>query len=127
MLKYLRIAVTALSLTACVLVIYLSYHAFGPTDGIVGEVLALIYDDQTVWPITDYSDNGFRAVRIGMSRGDVYSLIGRPINMQDDPDGIIRECWTWSGRDGSYRKREVIFRGNEVIGKVAGFEVVYID
>ncbi len=100
------------------------YHALGPTDGIIGEVRALVEDDETVWPVSGYSHNGFRAVRTGMSRNEVYRLIGPPISAKHDYGDNVFECWTWAQYNGSYRRREIIFRGDKVVQKVAGF---YID
>ncbi len=97
-------------------------YRWWPIDGVVGNLLSLICEEDTVWT-GGYSNDAFRAIRVGMSRREVYSLLGPPINSLDNGGGVI-ECWTHSPDDGHYRRRELTFQSDQVIKKVAEF---YVD
>ena len=84
-----------------------------PIDGFIGS-LFLLFEDGTVWA-DGYSDAGFKAVRVGMSRSEVYKLLGKPITSYDDRG---RRCEYWSAGQtiySSYRQREVVFKGDTVV------------
>jgi hypothetical protein len=82
--------------------------AVRPIDGFVGNVRLLFVEDTTNWADA-YTDSGFRAVRVGMSRSEVYKLLGIPFSARLYPDGTIGESWAMIRHASSYRQREVIF------------------
>ena len=82
--------------------------AVRPIDGFVGNVRLLFVEDATNWADA-YTDRGFRAVHVGMSRAEVYKLLGTPLFARHYDDGTIGEFWTRASYGSSYRHREVIF------------------
>lgn len=90
-----------------------------PTDGYIGSLILLFEDDGTVWA-DGYSESGFKSVRIGMARSEVYKLLGPPLTGNNYFDGTVGHCWTMSQLDSTYRQREVIFADDRVIEVIAG-------
>jgi hypothetical protein len=77
--------------------------------------------DGTTWA-SGYTDEGFQAVRVGMTRGQVYALIGKPlaIRTKDDPEGrglYDVECWSGISDEWDYRRREICFDDDVVSAK----------
>jgi outer membrane protein assembly factor BamE (lipoprotein component of BamABCDE complex) len=103
-------------------------------DGPSGVFFTIGFGDATVWA-KGYSDDAFRSIKIGMTRGEVHALLGPPLEIrqsynQFDFDtirqqpGEIVECWTTTPNDSSYRIRQVVFLGDRVVDKQAEF---YLD
>jgi hypothetical protein len=77
--------------------------------------------DGTTWA-SGYTDEGFQAVRVGMTRDEVYALIGRPlvVKLKEDPeDGgpYHVECWSGISEEWDYRRREIYFDNDVVTSK----------
>jgi hypothetical protein len=56
-----------------------------------------------------------------MKREEVYELLGRPLAMKTNRNGEIVESWTRSPGDTTYRRREVVFKGEVAIEKIGQF------
>jgi len=102
-------------------------------DGISGNLFAALSDD-TVWA-DGYSDDAFRSVRIGMTRAEVYGLLGPPLEVrqtlgtfdfdtQRQNAGEVVECWTRTPNNSDYRVRQIVFMGNLVVDKPT---MLYLD
>lgn len=107
-----------MALAAMLLTVYRRW----PIDGVESNLLSLICYEDTVWA-QSYSEEAFRAARIGMSREEIHHLLGPPIKTQST-SGEVRDSWTWSPDDGHYWRREVVFRGDIAVDKIAEF---YVD
>jgi hypothetical protein len=111
----MRFRFTSLFLIAVILCLLLcTAFMLRPIDGFFGAAFLLFFDDATVWADA-YSDNGFRAVRVGMSRSEVINLLGTPLVTASYPDGRVGERWTKGRSNLSYRRREVIFKENKAV------------
>jgi hypothetical protein len=102
-----------LAFTTVVAVIIGLLVRWWPIDGLLGNLLALGAEEDTVWA-HGYSDSAFQAVRAGMGRREVYRLLGRPLRDWGD-----QEEWTYSPGDTHYRQRIVYFAGDVVVKKQA--------
>lgn len=72
-----------------------------------------------------YTDGGFRAIRIGVSKEEVLGILGSPLKVwSDDREGLEIWGYTSTPSDSNYRIRVVQFRGGVVVGKVSEF---YVD
>ena len=120
------------TVVALALVIYRAWSM----DGVIGTLLGLSLEiaraDDTVWA-TGYSGEGFRAIRKGMSRNDVYRRLGPPLDLSRYPSSGIQspsaagetvECWTATEHNSSYWVREIVFKGDTVVRKLSEF---YVD
>ncbi len=83
----------------------------------------LVVGDDTVWA-ADFTDEAFRTVRAGMTRSEVYALLGPPLEVWDNGPARTYECWTRSPADTHYRERAVMFQGTKVVKKIGG---LYVD
>lgn len=105
-------------------------------DGLPGTLFSLVATSDTVYA-PGYSDEKFRSIHNGMIEGDVYSLMGTPIEVWIRSDGHWRRVpygvmktndiqWNYSASpsDKSYFRRVIQFRNGNVTGKVAEF---YLD
>src|SRR3954447_20359 len=66
-----------------------------------------------------YTDKGFQAVRIGMTRDEVYALIGRPLEVDDKEDPEEHNVYQvehWSRSQIGYLTREISFEKGVVKG-----------
>lgn len=113
---------TAIALTACRL---------WPLDGWLGIFCG---NGDTVWA-TGYSDNRWRSIHAGMTREEVYAVLGPPLEIRLSPTlfdfdtprqnpGEVVECWTRTPNNGSYSIRQLVFKGDDVVDKINEF---YID
>lgn len=92
-------------------------------DGISGNLFALLLPEDTEWA-PGYTDEGFRAARAGMTRREIYALLGPPLYTWENYGGAeVVEWWTRSPEDGHYRQRAVIFHGDKAVRKVGQFWV----
>jgi hypothetical protein len=92
-------------------------------DGISGNLLEVVFpeDEDTEWA-AGYTDNGFRAVSVGMTRKKVYELLGKPLYTWENYGGAeIVEWWTRSPADTNFRQRAVAFQGDRVVEKVGEY------
>jgi hypothetical protein len=114
---FLVTALVAVGLTAGV-----ALYRWQPLDGYGGTVMAAVWGNNTVWA-PGYTDAGFRAVRIGMKRSEVYALLGKPLGTYPTSGGGVTEYWTQMGPDTdcSVYHRHVTFQGDVVVTKLAEF------
>jgi outer membrane protein assembly factor BamE (lipoprotein component of BamABCDE complex) len=92
-----------------------------PLDGIGGIVCRILMEEDTVWA-SGYSDEGFRSVRLGMTRSEVHNLLGPPI--ESTPwEGQSWENWTYSPADTNYQVRDVVFKDDVVVRKISEYWV----
>lgn len=91
-------------------------------DGLHGLLNGLLGED--TYYSEGYSDAAFRKLRQGMTKDQVYSLLGEPLSRYPVHGG--REGWRYSGKrtDTHYRIRVVLFRGERVDEIMTGF---YVD
>jgi hypothetical protein len=96
-------------------------------DGVDGFLFSLAVPEDTVYA-PGYSDAGFRKVRIGMTREQVYALIGPPQRSWpvENADGTADSGarWSHSPGDTNFRCRVVLFASDRVSDKHAEF---YLD
>jgi outer membrane protein assembly factor BamE (lipoprotein component of BamABCDE complex) len=103
-------------------------------DGLKGIFFSSGIEDDTVWA-PGYSDDAFLAVRSGMTREEVYALLGQPLEVRSFPmwsdfdtrrqnPGEVVECWTVTPNNSSYRVRQIVFSGDKVVDK---FNEFYLD
>jgi outer membrane protein assembly factor BamE (lipoprotein component of BamABCDE complex) len=121
--------------TACIAVLIALVSIWARSlDGVLGNLFALVGPDDTVWA-DSYSGSSFRAIRPGMTRNEVYALLGPPLevrqsNQMFDFDtarqnpGEIVECWTRTPEDSSYHVRQIVFKEDRVVDKNSEF---YLD
>jgi hypothetical protein len=80
-----------------------------PIDGAVDNIRLLFCKHGTVWA-PGYTDEKFQAVRVGMRRDEVYSLLGPPLEKVGGGTGSQIENWSSPKKgDDSYRVRTIIF------------------
>ena len=117
----MRFRLGSLFLITAVVSAGLMLYRWWPVDGLWG-VVAVVWGDNTVWA-PGYTDAGFRAVKIGMKRSEVYALLGRPLASESEPTGEGVDSWTEMGADTdcSVHIRRVLFRGDLVVSKFAEF------
>ena len=103
---------------------WLSSNTVAPFQALLGAA----FGHETVYA-TEYTNKRWRAVQIGMSREEVLSILGAPINRPEwliDP--TLQECWDYStwrrGGSENYHRREVRFQAGKAVSKTAEF---YLD
>jgi hypothetical protein len=82
-------------------------------DGTAGCWLPALVEEDTEYAL-GYSTAAFRRLRIGMSKDEVFALLGEPLDRY--PVEGAREGWRWtrSPGDRSYRVRVALFTGGRV-------------
>jgi hypothetical protein len=117
-----RFRLRSLFVLIAILALLLTAYRWRPIDGVID----FGNSGHTVWA-EGYSDTGFRAVRLGMKRDQVYALIGQPFEHSwIDPRGHTVEQWTAPGDDANtFRRRDVIFSGDTVVEKVSVLDSPY--
>jgi outer membrane protein assembly factor BamE (lipoprotein component of BamABCDE complex) len=98
-------------------------YFFWPIEGLVDNALSLAIEEDTEWA-PKYSDSGFRRVRLGMSRAEVHTLLGPPLESWTRDDKRFYEEWTRSPSDTHYRRRYIVFENGTVVEVRA---MVYFD
>ncbi len=64
------------SITICIsIIVYLNYYF---VDGVSGEIATFIFGDDAEYS-PEYSEKGFKKIRIGMTEKDVLSALGIPL------------------------------------------------
>ena len=92
-------------------------------DGLFFSKLALGGEDTQY--ASGYTDGGFRAIRIGVSKEEVLGILGSPLKLwPDEHEGLEIWGYTSTPSDSNYRIRVVQFRGGVVVDKVSEF---YVD
>jgi hypothetical protein len=89
--------------------------------------LSLVLGESTVWS-KGYSEQRFRAIRVGMTDSQVEAIVGQPLWKVTHPD-----VWFYSGRRGrafytnhedrptNYRRRLVAFQKGRVVRIINDF------
>jgi outer membrane protein assembly factor BamE (lipoprotein component of BamABCDE complex) len=112
---YIPISIAVLS--------FVAFVYWAPIDGWIGNLFLAVDGEDTEWAL-GYSDDAFRVVHIGMSRKEVYAILGKPFETWSWVQDEVYEAWTRSPGDTNFRQRQVIFKGDRVIGKTTA---VYVD
>lgn len=115
----MRFSLRQLLLFVAALSLVLTAYRWWPVDGIIGNLFAYGGHD-TVWA-TGFSDHGWRAIRVGMRREEVYALVGPPIENATMPGGQGTEYWTRSPGDTNYFQRSIEFNRDRVVDKSSQF------
>jgi hypothetical protein len=100
----------------------LSIRHYSSVDGFPAVILALAFPEDTVYA-PGYTDAGFMKVEVGMTREQVYRLIGQPISVWTNSD-TIGERWSRSPGDTHFRCRVLQFSEGKVVDKHSEY---YID
>jgi hypothetical protein len=84
-----------------------------PLDGMDGCLMAPLFGEDTQYA-SGYSTEAFRKLRAGMSKDEVFALLGEPLGRYPVFDG--REGWRWtrSPGDHGYRVRVTLFTGERI-------------
>jgi hypothetical protein len=102
----------------------LTLYRWWPLDGVAGILGPLLFGDDTVWA-TGYTDAGFRAVRVGMSRTEIYAILGPPFYATPNGTGQVAEDWTVldssPDADCNLFVRQIWFQGDTATSRVAEF------
>jgi len=86
----------------------------------MGVVVSGLSDNDSTVYAPGYSDGGFRKVTVGMHRSDVLDLLGPPVHYWNY-EGRFWGEWAYSPEDGDYRRREIAFRNDIVVEKLAEY------
>ena len=90
-------------------------------DGWPGLIFGMIPFGEDSDYAPGYSIAGFKRVTVGMSRTNVYALIGAPLSTWTNNDSSVSERWSRSPHDTDFRCRVLIFSGNIVESKHAEY------
>ena len=114
-------SVLAITSLAILTAMALTAYSWRPLDGIPGATLAMVLPNDT-FCAPGYTENGFQATTVGMTRTQVYNLLGKPLGATKCDNGETVECWTCRHQATNYHRRELIFRDDEVVEKIAEFD-----
>ncbi len=127
-----KIGLYIISIGFCCLIVLHFYLQ----DGLPGTLFSLVARSDTVYA-PGYSDEKFRSVHNGMTEGEVYAIMGKPIEVWTLSEGhwqrvpfevVVSDDAQWnysvSPSDKSYFRRVIQFRDGKVTEKVAEF---YLD
>lgn len=93
-------------------------------DGYTGAVLnILLLTDDTKYS-TNYTDRKFLKIQNGMSKNEVYQILGKPLAEFSPIDGILSLQYSKSLEDTHYRIRQVYLKNEKVVERVSYF---YVD
>ena len=94
-----------------------------PADGVGGIIGALVWTEDTAYA-SGYTLDGWKRVRVGMSRSQVEAILGPPhaTFAEDQPE--MSAGWSYSPGDTHFRCRVLRFRNGVVVSKHSEF---YVD
>jgi outer membrane protein assembly factor BamE (lipoprotein component of BamABCDE complex) len=92
-------------------------------DGFRGLVLSVLFDAKSTEYAPLYTDAAFGRIAIGDTKQIVVELLGEPLD-KGSWQGVERWWYSRSNNDTHYRLREIQFRENHVVKKIAYF---YVD
>ena len=93
-------------------------------DGYSGLVWnAILLTDDTVYS-ENYTGRKFLEIKTGMTKEEVYKILGKPISIFSPKENIISLQYSTSPKDTHYRIRQVHTRKNKVVDIVSYF---YVD
>jgi hypothetical protein len=84
-----------------------------PLDGMDGCLIAPLFGEDTEYA-SGYSTEAFRKLRAGMSKHEVFALLGEPLERYPAADGLGGWRWTRSPGDHSYRVRVTLFTDDRI-------------
>jgi hypothetical protein len=106
----------ALGAVAVLLVLVGAFRAATSLDGVRGAFFSILFADTTVYA-PNYTDLGYRSIRIGETEESVLRILGEPTE-HDSPDGYVaRWRYTKSKSDSHYRMRQISFKNGRVVSK----------
>jgi len=94
---------------------------FATLDGLGGCIASLIWSDSTQYA-PGYSIRAFRNVKVGMTKTNVYALLGRPLDVHTAGGKVF--LWYARPARSHFRDRRVILQNGVVVEKNAEF---YVD
>lgn len=97
---------------------------FATLDGLDGLFFACLSETEDTVYAPQYSDRGFRRVRLGMSLAEVDGLIGAPLGVWTNQDTTVGMRWSKSPGSHDYRCRVLQFDNGTVVDKHSAF---YVD
>lgn len=83
----------------------------------------LLLTDDTKYS-ENYTGRKFLKVKVGMSKNEVFKLIGKPLYESEITDGTTRLQYSESPKDTHYRIRQVYLKNGKVIERLSEF---YVD
>lgn len=92
-------------------------------DGLDGMIWASLFQEDTEYA-PGYTDRGWRALRIGMTQGEVTAIIGEPLQLWTNEDASVGMRWSRSPGDTDYRCRVLQFKDGRVTEKHSEY---YVD
>lgn len=93
-------------------------------DGYSGLLLSiLLFTDDTKYS-DNYSGWKFLKIKKGMTKNQVYNILGKPFAVFSPSEGIVSLQYSKSPKDTHYRIRQVYLKDKKVIERVSYF---YID
>jgi outer membrane protein assembly factor BamE (lipoprotein component of BamABCDE complex) len=100
-----------------IVAIALVAYRWWPIDGFDG--MFDLSPGNTTWA-NSFTDDGFRAVRVGMKRDEVLALLGPPLEAGTSSSGYRVDSWTQSVTHlDRHRTRIITYKGGTVINKRA--------
>jgi outer membrane protein assembly factor BamE (lipoprotein component of BamABCDE complex) len=115
--RWFRVGLVVLVVAVCVAVIGWALDA-ALLDGLSGLAFTMVASDTTEYS-KQYSDEGFRRVRVGMTEEQVLRDVGPPLEKFDTKEGSSGWRYSRSCSDGNYRIRVVLFRDGRVVERIA--------
>jgi hypothetical protein len=107
----------------CLLVGLRLYRSYSPLDGVSGMIWGAILSEDTVYD-PGYTERGFRRNSVGMSRQQVYDVVGRPLDTWTNKDSSVGMRWSKSPGDTNFRCRVLEFVNDKVVDKHTEY---YVD
>jgi hypothetical protein len=87
----------------------LTAYRLWPADGVIAATQLTVFAN-------GYSNFGWKSIRPGASRREVYARLGPPIHVIDFADGRTLEEWSKGiSVPGRYRRRAMGFKGDKVV------------
>lgn len=93
-------------------------------DGYAGLFFSiLLFTDDTKYS-DNYSGWKFLKIKKGMTKSEVYNILGKPITIFSPKEGVKSLQYSKSPKDTHYRIRQVYLKENKVVERVSYF---YVD
>ena len=93
-------------------------------DGYSGLILHKYFDIDTSKYSKDYSDEKFLEVEKGMTKNEVFKILGEPLDIWNPTDKIVGLQYSKSYESSNYRLRQIYLEHNIVVDVISYY---YID
>jgi outer membrane protein assembly factor BamE (lipoprotein component of BamABCDE complex) len=97
-------------------------RSYSPIDGFSSIILSLVFPEDTIYA-SGYTDAGFMKIEVGMTRDQVYQILGKPLSVWTN-DTTVGERWSRSPGDTHFRCRVLQFLDEKVVDKHSEY---YVD